>query len=153
MSSPTFTAGQAARQAGLSRKAMRVYEAKGLVGEPRRSPAGYRLFTAEDVATLGFVRQARTLGLRLDDIAEILTLHRDGATPCPSVRHLLDQRITEIDTAIADLTALRASLTRARDTEPAQEASEPEAVCSLVERTASGCQPGVDDAAPPGRGR
>lgn len=138
MSAQVFTAGQAAAQAGVSRKAMRVYESKGLVGEPRRSPAGYRLFTAEDVATLTFIRQARTLGLGLDDIAEVLTLHRHGTTPCPSVRQLLDRRIADIDTALADLRALRRTLSQAREAAPAEQAPSGErGVCSIVEHAES----------------
>lgn len=48
----TVTAGQAARQAGISRKALRVYLERGLLAEPERTPAGYRLYTKSDVTLL-----------------------------------------------------------------------------------------------------
>lgn len=115
MRSGTLTAGQAAARAGITRNALRVYGARGLVDEPARTPAGYRLYCATDVAVLTFIRQARTLGLRLDDIAAILNIRRHGSTPCPTVLRLIDTRIDEIDTAIADLRALRRSLINTRD--------------------------------------
>lgn len=51
-----------------------VYEAKGLLAEPERTAAGYRLYTA-------------------NDIAEILTIHRRGTSPCAVVRDLIDTRL------------------------------------------------------------
>ena len=109
------TAGQAAARTGLTRKALRVYEAKGLLDPPERTSAGYRLYTAADLAVLTFIRQARTLGLHLDDIAEILTIHRRGSSPCDAVRELIDTHVAEITVAIADLRALRRTLVHARN--------------------------------------
>ncbi|MFF5035661.1 MerR family DNA-binding protein [Nocardia salmonicida] len=133
-----LTAGQAATRAGVTRKAMRLYEAKGLLDEPVRTAVGYRLYTTGDIDVLVFIRQARTLGLHLDDIATILDIRRHGVAPCPTVHTLIGTRITEIDTAIADLRALRRSLVHTRDTpsseRPAAD-SEPAAVCPIVEHT------------------
>ncbi len=124
-----MTVGQAARASDLTPKAVRLYERRGLLPRPARSPAGYRLFTADDVARLTFIRQARTLGLGLEDIAQVVTAAGDGSRPCPTVRALLDRRIAGIGRTIAELTALRASLTAARtldDRGPAR-------VCPLIE--------------------
>lgn len=137
MASDTLTAGQAASRAGVTRKALRLYEAKGLMDEPPRTPAGYRLYSVDDVAVLTFIRQARTLGLRLDDIAAILDIRRHGTAPCTAVRTLIDTRIDEIDAAIADLRALRRSLVSTRGAHPIDRAAAtaPAAVCPIVERT------------------
>lgn len=56
-----MTVGQAGRASDLTPKAVRLYERRGLLPRPARSRAGYRLFTADDVARLAFIRQARTL--------------------------------------------------------------------------------------------
>lgn len=135
MASDTLTAGQAASRAGVTRKALRLYEAKGLMDEPPRTSAGYRLYGADDVAVLTFIRQARTLGLRLDDIAVILDIRRHGTAPCTAVGTLIDTRIDEIDAVIADLRALRRSLVSARDAHPIDRATAtaPAAVCPIVE--------------------
>jgi len=67
-----WTIGEAAVRAGVTRKAVRVYEANGLLPPPTRSRAGYRLFDDDDVGLLRFIRQARDLDLSLGQIADIL---------------------------------------------------------------------------------
>src|SRR5680860_1499912 len=54
-----LTIGEAAERTGLTRKAIRLYEHKGLLPPARRSNAGYRLYSADDLAVLGFIRRAR----------------------------------------------------------------------------------------------
>ncbi|WP_255375776.1 MerR family DNA-binding protein [Saccharomonospora sp. CUA-673] len=46
-----------------------------------RTAAGYRLFADADVGVLRLVRQAKTLGLQLSEIKDVLDLQRGGATP------------------------------------------------------------------------
>lgn len=106
--------GEAAAHAGVSAKAVRLYERKGLIGPPERTAAGYRTYAPDDVATLQFIRQAKTVGLTLDDIKRIIDLQRDGQQPCSTVIELLDRRIADIDTKLADLGVLRDSLSDAR---------------------------------------
>ena len=144
------TAGQAAARAGLTRKALRVYEAKGLLAQPDRTTAGYWLYTVDDIAVLTFIRRARTLGLHLDDIAEILTIHRRGTSPCAAVRDLIDTRVAEITAAIADLRALRRTLLHARGTGGCPgESTEPVAVCAIVEHPRDNpTSPGPDSPPP-----
>lgn len=108
-----LTIGQAAEAAGLTRKAVRVYEARGLLPSAERSTAGYQLYDQEVIELLTFIRRARTLGLHLDDIREVLAI-RDGGIPCDTVRDLLEDRIAEIDATVTDLLALRKTLTDTR---------------------------------------
>lgn len=129
----TLTIGAAARAAGLTRKAMRVYEAKGLLPHPERSTAGYRLYTDRDVELLTFIRRARTLGLHLDDIRDVLALRGGGIPPCGTVADLLDARITEIDATITELLALRATLTQTRTQAEDCPDDRPVTVCKIIE--------------------
>jgi MerR family copper efflux transcriptional regulator len=71
----TLTIGEVAKQTGLSPKAIRLYEADGLIPPPERTQAGYRTYDQHDVALLRFIGQARALDLRLEEIKEILDLH------------------------------------------------------------------------------
>lgn len=112
-----FTVGQVARAAGVSSKAVRLYEARGLLPVAARTAAGYRVFTESDVDTVRFIRRARSLGLGLDAAAEILTTHRSGAAPCGRTGQLLDQRIAEIDHTLRELRELRRTLVAARRTD------------------------------------
>ena len=135
-----LTAGQAAAAAGVSRKAMRVYEDKGLVVPSGRTSAGYRLFGPHEVDTLRFVRRARVLGLGLDDIADILALHRRGGPVCPTVKEHLSDRVQQIDTAICELEALRRCLQDAVG--ECSEASEDPSVCPIIDGAAAGFEDG-----------
>ncbi|MFE6649756.1 heavy metal-responsive transcriptional regulator [Nocardioides sp. NPDC057772] len=126
----TLTVGRAARAAGITPKAVRLYEAKGLLSPAERSDAGYRLYTDDDIATLRFIRQARTLGLRLDEIGDILDIRRAGAAPCHHVLRLVDQHIADIDRTIGELRQLRSTLVHTRKT--AAEASAGD-VCRIIE--------------------
>lgn len=128
-----MTIGQAAHAAGLTRKAVRVYEAKGLLPQADRSPAGYRLYDSDDVELLTFIRRARTLGLHLDDVREVLEIRRGGTPPCDAVRSFLDARIAEIDTTVNDLLALRQTLAETRKAADNRPCGEPTAVCSIIE--------------------
>jgi len=109
-----MTIGEAADAAGVSAKAIRVWEARGLLPHVQRTPAGYRLFDDSDVAVMRFVRQARALGMTLRDIRRIVDLHQAGMTPCACVTHVLDERIGQIDQTINDLTQLRHTMITAR---------------------------------------
>ncbi|MET9834044.1 heavy metal-responsive transcriptional regulator [Streptomyces sp. NPDC006385] len=143
-----YTVGQAAEQAGVSRKAIRIWEDKGLLPPAERTDAGYRLFTADDIAVLHFIRQAKTLGLTLAEVGDILALQRDGAQPCGRVTQLLDAHITQIDRTLADLRQLRRSLLAARRTaDQVRRAGGDAVVCQIIEAS-----PGPETAPSPGNG-
>lgn len=131
------TVGQAAEQAGVTRKAIRVYEAQGLLPPPERTTAGYRLFSQGDVAVLRFIRQAKTLGLTLSEIGDVLDLQRRGTQPCDHVIGLLDTHLAEIERTMADLRRLRTSLRAARGTaEQARRSGQDAVVCRIIEQNA-----------------
>jgi MerR family copper efflux transcriptional regulator len=125
------TIGRAAAAAGLSPKAVRLYEARGLLPMAARTAAGYRLYTDTDIARMRFIAAARELGLHIDQISEILATAHDGQPPCATTRAILDQRISEIDEVINRLTDLRSTLAAARNTNPAR-ADEP-VICPVIE--------------------
>ena len=86
----------------------------GLLAAAERTAAGHRLFTDHDIEILRFIRNAKTLGLTLQEIKQLLDLQRHGAAPSDRVTTLLEERIRDIDHALADLRALRATLATAR---------------------------------------
>lgn len=109
-----MTIGEAAARTGLTAKAIRLYEKRGLVGAPERNQSGYRTYGANDLAVLSFIRQAKRLGLRLDEIGRVLELQRSDEQPCSTVLELLNDRIADIDRTMADLRALRKVMMTAR---------------------------------------
>lgn len=130
--SATRTIGAAAAAVGLTPKAVRLYEARGLLAAPTRTQAGYRTFAEADLNRLRFIAAARDLGLRLDQIATILAAAHDGQRPCTTTRHLLNQRITEIDQVVTKLTSLRETLAAALDRTDSDLVAEP-GTCPIIE--------------------
>lgn len=108
------TVGSAALETGLSAKAIRLYERKGLLAPAERTEAGYRLFSPDDIALLHFIRRAKTLDLSLEEIKAILDLQRGGEQPCQLVTSILDTHLADIDQKLNDLRRLRDSLRTAR---------------------------------------
>jgi DNA-binding transcriptional MerR regulator len=132
-----ITVGQAARRAGVSPKAVRLYEARGILPPAERTESGYRTYTERDVEVLRFVRRAKALGLRLDEIRRILDLQRQGAQPCTTVTQLLERHLAEIDRTMADLRALRKDLVRALDAaKSSARRGENVVVCPIIESEA-----------------
>lgn len=124
----------AARAAGVSPKAVRLWESKGLLPPAKRTEAGYRLFNEDDVAVLRFIRQAKTLDLSLAEIKEIVDLQRHGTTPCGRVTELLDAHITELDRTLADLQTLRRCLASVRKAaRESQRRGDDAVVCQIIE--------------------
>lgn len=134
MSPGRVTIGEAADVTGLSQKAIRLYETRGLLEAPERTAAGYRTYGPEDLAVLRFIRQAKAVGLRLDEVGRILDLQRSGEQPCTTVIDLLDRRVEEIDSRLKDLRQLRRSLVAAREqAERSARSGQSAVICSVIE--------------------
>ena len=131
---PRITIGQAAKRTGLTMKAIRLYERRGLLGPAERTDSGYRTYGPEELAVLGFIRQAKAVGLRLEEIRTIIDLQRAGRQPCGTVIDLLDCRLADIDRTMADLKTLRATMAAARArAESAVRSGDAVVICRLIE--------------------
>src|SRR5260370_4941494 len=106
--------GELAARFGLNPKSIRYYEEIGLLPRADRSESGYRLYTRRDVEQLGFIRRAKTLGLSLDNIRDILKVEEEGSPPCGQVLDLIDVKICAIDHRLSELQAFRTKLSRWR---------------------------------------
>ena len=82
MSTKTLRIGQVAQRAGVGAKAIRFYEANGVISRPPRGENGYRLYSPETVDVLRFIKQAQGLGLTLGEISEMVAIRQGGRPPC-----------------------------------------------------------------------
>ena len=98
-----MTVGEVARRSGVTRKALRLYEARGILPPPRRTAAGYRIYAPDVLDVLDFVQQGRRLGLTLAEIKHIISLRRSGAAPCGHVRRLLTQKEADLKALLAEV--------------------------------------------------
>ena len=105
-----------ARRSGLSRKAVRLYEARGLLAPVGRLDNGYRRYSEHDIQLLRFIRRARRVGLGLDEIRTIVHLRRTGVPPSAEVIALLQARLGAIHQEMAELDALQQALQGVVDT-------------------------------------
>jgi len=101
--------GEVATATGLQTQAIRFYERQGLLPQPRRGPNGYRVYDPSTITRLEFIRRGQGAGLTLAELATILELRDDGATPCAHVRALLSAKLRDVQTRQRQL-ALEAEL-------------------------------------------
>ncbi|HZG33193.1 MAG TPA: helix-turn-helix domain-containing protein [Sphingopyxis sp.] len=104
--------GELARITGARTETIRFYEKQGLLPRPARTAANYRSYSAEHCQRLAFIRRARDLGFRLDDVRELLALADDRSQPCGAVDRIATRHLDQIDAKIADLGKMRAELGR-----------------------------------------
>ncbi len=107
--------GELGEQTGVSTKTLRFYEAEGLLAEPDRTASGYRDYRSDATQRVNFIRQAQSAGLKLSQIAEVLTIRDSGRSPCSHVRGMVDARLTEVDARLTDLRHTRAELLKLAD--------------------------------------
>ena len=121
--------------AGVSTKTVRYYESIGLLPAASRAANNYREYTTVDVDRLRFIASARSLGLSLADIGEILAARDRGIAPCERVLLALKQGVVDLDRRIADMLALRETLERLRQegaARPLDDVAGNECICYLI---------------------
>jgi DNA-binding transcriptional MerR regulator len=102
-----------AERAGVTVRAVRYYESRGLV-TPRREANGYRTYDDADVGVVREVRALLSLGMTAEEtppFVECLRAGNDRADVCPASLSAYRRRIADVDARIAELTALRGQLT------------------------------------------
>jgi MerR family transcriptional regulator, copper efflux regulator len=105
--------GELAVKSQVSIKTIRYYEEIGLLQVPDRTEGHFRLFSAETVSRLLFIKRLQILGLSLQEIKDCLVVFDRGELPCAELRIKLEHHIKLIDRQIQEMTALRQQL---RDT-------------------------------------
>jgi len=132
---PNQYIGTIAKHAGVPIKTIRYYEDVGLLPKATRTAAGYRLYSPDAVDRLQFIKKAQSLGLRLEDIKEILDLADRGHCPCGHVQSLLKKRLTELQRKIADLRLIERRVTLAvRQGCPPNFKPRGKAICPTIQR-------------------
>ena len=101
--------GEVAEKAGLPAKTIRYYEDIKLI-RPARDANGYRAFRPEDVHKLVFLGRARALGFSIHDCRALLALWEDKGRASADVRQIATGHLHQIEAKIADLQAMRATL-------------------------------------------
>jgi MerR family transcriptional regulator, copper efflux regulator len=114
----TLKIAEVAQRSGFTPATLRYYEDIGLLAPRGRTAAGYRVYDETSLERLRFIARAKQLGCSLDEIVELSTAW-DGGRCAPvqeRLRALVEAKITEAHTQLADLTSLTGDLEQAATT-------------------------------------
>ena len=88
--------GELAALAGVNVQTVRYYERRQLLGEPARTRAGYRQYSAQDVSMLRFIKRSQALGFSLEEAGELLKLDGGGKLDRTEVRRIAQEPAIQI---------------------------------------------------------
>lgn len=89
-----WSIGEVAQASGMTVRALHHYDEIGLLRASERTASGHRRYTERDVRRLYRVRALRSLGLSLEEIANVLT---DSADDLGAMRDLLNAQLRGLE--------------------------------------------------------
>ena len=101
-----------AARAAVNPQTLRYYERRGLLSRPARSAGGYRMYPAEAVQRVRFIRRAQELGFTLAETDVLLGLADGGPDSCVKARAVATEKIDDLRRRIAALQAVQNGLER-----------------------------------------
>jgi MerR family transcriptional regulator, Zn(II)-responsive regulator of zntA len=104
--------GELAKATGVSTDTLRHYERKGVL-HSQRAGNGYREYREDALERLRMVRQGLAIGFTLDELRSIFKVFDRGGAPCHQVRSLAADKLTQIETHLQEVIALRDDLKNA----------------------------------------
>lgn len=92
MDKPThLKIGEVSQRTGVAVGALRYYEELDLLSS-ERGQNGYRYYEPSAVQQVQFIKKAQALGFSLEEIAQVLTIHQKGNTPCDLVNRFCKKK-------------------------------------------------------------
>ena len=116
-----YTVTQLAQDLGLTPRALRFYEDKGLVA-PRRAGTT-RVYTHRDRARMILIMRGKRLGFSLAEIREYLDLYDADITQRTQLRHLLAAVTSRLEQLLQQREALEQSVAELTDIKAQAEAA------------------------------
>ena len=102
--------GELAERSGCKIETVRFYEKRGLLQAPPRTTGGDRDYAPEHLRRLTFIRRARELGFRLDEIRGLIALVDGGEWTCDDVRVRTEVHLADVRRKLTDLLELEQTL-------------------------------------------
>jgi DNA-binding transcriptional MerR regulator len=124
LAADNFTIGELARESGVTLRALRFYQSKGLLAPQRNG--GARVFSHADRDRLALILQGKRLGFTLTEIREMLTARARGCTnalpisrrKCVEQINMLERQRRDIETALAELRQIYTEMFTGSDAPP-----------------------------------
>jgi DNA-binding transcriptional MerR regulator len=112
MSNHGLSASEAAERLGVTTKALRLYEQRGLV-TPERTAAGYRVYSPDEMLRGSEIVALRTLGLSLAQVERVLDGDPQSLESALGAHEVsLELKIRELVSSIDKIRGIRAGLAR-----------------------------------------
>lgn len=109
-----LNASEAAKRLGISAKALRLYEQRGLLA-PARSEVGWRAYGPDHMKRAGDIAGLRGLGFSLAQVARLLSGDPQGLEPALAAHQAtLEARLQDIRTTAEKVHELRSDLARGK---------------------------------------
>ena len=107
-----LTIGKLAKGAGVTTPTIRYYEEIGLLPAADRSRSGQRVYGADDLERLTFIRRCRDFGFGIDQVRLLAGLSISADKDCREVGNIARGHLQEVQAKLAELKALERSMQR-----------------------------------------
>ena len=107
-----LTIGKLAKAAGVTTPTIRYYEEIGLLPAADRSESGQRVYGADDLERLTFIRRCRDFGFGIDQVRLLAGLSISADKDCREVGDIARGHLKEVQAKLAELKALERSMQR-----------------------------------------
>jgi MerR family mercuric resistance operon transcriptional regulator len=107
-----ITRGKLAKRTGCNAETIRYYEKIGIMPEPARSTAGYRLYDQDHEQRLQFIMRGRELGFVIEDLKSLLDLVDRKVVSCGEVSKLAKEHLESVHQKISDLKRIEDALSK-----------------------------------------
>lgn len=108
----TYAIGDLSKRSGVNIETIRYYERIKMLPPPPRTASGRRVFVANDLRILAFIRRSRELGFSLDQIRALIRLGAPGIACCNEVKEIAAHHLKDIRAKISDLAKLERLLAK-----------------------------------------
>ncbi|MFS0726318.1 Hg(II)-responsive transcriptional regulator [Paenibacillus timonensis] len=117
-----FRSGDISKLSNVNKETLRYYERKGLIPEPVRSDAGYRLYPEETINRILFIKRIQELGFTLSEIDKLLGVVDKDDVRCADMNDFVVQKLEDVRLKIRDLQRIETMLNDLKDRCPDEKA-------------------------------
>ncbi|TQR47181.1 Hg(II)-responsive transcriptional regulator [Paenibacillus popilliae] len=92
-----------AEKCSINKETIRYYERIGVLSEPSRTDAGYRVYSENTVNRIFFIKRMQDLGFSLVEINKLLGVVDKDSERCRDMYDFVMQKIDQVQNKIRDL--------------------------------------------------
>lgn len=129
--------GELSRRTGVNIETIRYFERIGVLATPPRTSGGRRVYGADHVRVLAFIRRARDLGFTPAEVRAIVSLGGPGQASCNEVREIAAHHLEGVRAKMADLSQIESLLASTIDQCKGEDATDC-AVLDMLEQSSEG---------------